>query len=122
MRPQPPHEGMRDYVEGSNEMETEEGKSATTVPARRPVVVTTEYRGVFFGYAEDTSGEAIRLSRARNCVYWPAEVRGFVGLATVGPLKGSRVGPPADIELRKVTAVLEVTPDAVARWEAAPWA
>ena len=32
-----------------------------------------------------------------------------------------RLGPPADIELRSITAVAEVTPVAVAAWEAAPW-
>jgi len=46
----------------------------------RPVVVTTAHRGVFFGYAGDTSGQTIKLERARNCVYWTSDVRGFIGL------------------------------------------
>ena len=87
----------------------------------RPVLVTTEYRGVFYGLAKDTSGDTIKLRRARNCLYWPSENRGFLGLAAEGPAPGSRVGPPADIELRKVTAVVEVSEEAVERWEAAPW-
>lgn len=88
----------------------------------RPVLVTTQYRGVFFGYAIDTGGDTIRLRAARNCVYWPTEQRGFLGLAKNGPLKGARVGPPADIELRGITCVAEVSPEAVQRWEAQPWA
>ena len=32
-----------------------------------------------------------------------------------------RIGPPADIELRAITAVCEVTPAAATRWNAAPW-
>jgi hypothetical protein len=88
----------------------------------RPVLVCTEFRGIFFGYATDTSGDAVKLSRARNCVYWPAAQKGFLGLAKDGPASGARVGPPADIELRRVTCVAEVTPEAVTRWEAAPWA
>jgi hypothetical protein len=48
-------------------------------------------------------------------------VRGFMGLASTGPSKSCRIGPPADITLRKITAVVEVTPEAVAKWEAAPW-
>jgi hypothetical protein len=76
---------------------------------------------VFFGYAEDTSGTTVKLSRARNCLYWPEAVKGFLGLASVGPLSGSRVGPAADIELRDVTCVAEVTPEAVALWESGPW-
>ena len=87
----------------------------------RPVLVTTSYRGVFFGYATDTNGETIKLKRARNVVYWPQSQKGFLGLAQMGPLDGARVGPAADIELRSVTAVAEVSPEAVARWEAAPW-
>jgi hypothetical protein len=97
-------------------------KRSKSEPAGRPVLVTTEYRGVFFGYSADTDGDTIKLRRARNCVYWPTTVRGFLGLATHGPLAGSRVGPAADITLRKVTSVIECTPEAVERWEAAPWA
>jgi len=88
----------------------------------RPVLVTTEYRGVFFGYATDTDGDTINLKRARNCIYWPPANKGFLGLAETGPIKGSRVGPPADIQLRKITCVAEVTEAAVKAWEAAPWA
>ena len=86
----------------------------------RPVLVTTEYRGVFFGYAEDTSGDTITLTNARNCIYWPSTQGGFGGLASEGPVKGSRIGARIDkIELRKVTSVAEVSGPAVAAWEAA---
>lgn len=87
----------------------------------RAVLVTTEYRGVFFGYATNTDGDTIKLRAARNCIYWPEKNKGFLGLASVGPVTGSRVGPPADIELRKITCVAEVTAEAVKAWEAAPW-
>lgn len=85
--------------------------------AERPVLVTTEYRGVFFGYAEDTSGDTITLKRARNCIYWSEKVGGFMGLAATGPDKKSRIGATVEqIELRKITAVAEVTPAAVEAW------
>ena len=87
----------------------------------RPVLVTTAHRGVFFGYAAETKGETIKLSRARNCIYWDAQTKGFLGLASTGPSSGCRVGQAADIELRNVTCVAEVTPEAVAKWEASPW-
>lgn len=86
----------------------------------RPVLVTTEYRGVFFGYATDTSGDTIKLSRARNCIYWSKSVGGFIGLAERGPDAQCRVGARADMDLRKITCVAEVTADAAAAWEAAP--
>lgn len=88
----------------------------------RAVVVTTEFRGVFFGYAEgDTSERTLKLRKARNCLYWPVESHGFLGLASVGPLAGARVGPAVDIELQGVTCVADCTPEAVEKWEAAPW-
>lgn len=87
----------------------------------RPVILTTAHRGVFFGYATDTSGETIKLRAGRNCVYWSADCKGFMGLAATGPTKSCRVGPAADIELRNVTAVLSVSAEAVKAWEAAPW-
>ena len=88
--------------------------------SKRAVLVTTEYRGVFFGYAEDTSGDTITLTKARNCIYWPSENGGFGGLASEGPAKGARIGAVVDkLELRKVTSVAEVSEIATAKWEAA---
>lgn len=87
----------------------------------RAVLVTTVHRGVFFGYATDTIGTTIRLRAARNCIYWPTDNKGFLGLAAMGPLKGARIGPAADIELRDITCVAECTAEAVEAWEAAPW-
>lgn len=87
----------------------------------RAVLVTTSSRGVFFGYAVNVDGDTIKLRRARNCLYWPPEVKGFLGLAESGPTVNSRVGPPADIELRGITSVSTVTSKAVKAWEAAPW-
>jgi hypothetical protein len=94
----------------------------SAAPVERPVLVTTEFRGVFFGYATDTKGDVITLKRARNAVYWARDCKGFVGLATSGPTSSCRIGPAADsLELRKITAVAEVSPEAVKAWEAAPW-
>lgn len=93
-----------------------------TKKAEKYVLVTTEHRGVFAGYATDTDGETIKLRQARNCVYWSAAVKGFLGLAATGPDAACRIGPAADLELRKITAVAAVTPEAQAKWLAAPWA
>ncbi len=89
--------------------------------AERAVLVTTTHRGVFFGYATKTDGKTIKLRAARNCIYWPAQNKGFVGLASMGPVNGARVGPSADMELRDITCVAECTDEAVKAWEAAPW-
>lgn len=89
--------------------------------AEQAVLVTTTHRGVFFGYATDIDGAAINLRAGRNCLYWPTENKGFLGLANMGPVKGARVGPPADIQLRDITSVALLTEAAVAAWESAPW-
>jgi hypothetical protein len=87
----------------------------------RYVMVTTEHRGVFAGYATDTSGDVIELRAARNCVYWSSDVKGFLGLAANGPSRDCKIGPPADLQLRKITAVASVTPEAQAKWENHVW-
>lgn len=87
----------------------------------RAVLVTTAHKGVFFGYATITDGNIIKLRAARNCIYWPIENKGFLGLASEGPIKGSRVGPAADIEIRDITCVAECSEVATTAWERAPW-
>ena len=81
----------------------------------RPVLICTEYRGVFFGYCEDTSGDIVHLKNARMAIYW-GTTKGVAELAATGPTGKSRIGAPADVELRKVTAVFEVTKEAEQKW------
>lgn len=95
------------------------GKQTTD---ERAVLVTTVHKGVFFGYATETGGATIKLRAARLAVYWSADLRGFMGLASVGPNSGCKIGPAADIELRDITSVVEVSPQAVTKWENQPWA
>lgn len=89
--------------------------------SERAVLVTTQHRGVFFGYATETGGSTIKLRGARCCVFWSQATKGFLGLASSGPDKDCRIGPKADIELRDITSVAEVTADAEKAWENAPW-
>lgn len=97
-------------------------KVASKTKVERAVLVTTAHHGVFFGYATDTSGETIKLRACRNCVYWSSDCKGFLGLAATGPTSRCKIGPPADVELRNITAVADVTDVAVKAWEASPWA
>lgn len=89
-----------------------------TAPEPRPVIVCTAHKGVFYGKAADTSGDIIHLKGAKMAIYW-GTTRGVMELASVGPNSKSRVSLPADIEVRSVTAIFEVTPEAAAKWEAA---
>jgi hypothetical protein len=93
----------------------------------RPVLITTAHRGVFFGYTEKSGEEiaksqVVSLKRARNCLYWSSDVKGFEGLAVTGPNSKCRVGPPADISLNAVTSCVEVEFEAAKAWEGGPWA
>ena len=89
---------------------------------KKPLVVTTAHRGVFFGYGEQTNKDTITLENARMCLYWPVENKGVMGLASDGPHKKARVSPAApSITLNNVTAVMDVTREAARAWESAPW-
>lgn len=101
-------------------------KQVTRKPVRKArwVVVTTEKRGVFFGLTTAKMGaEPLILDTPRMCVYWDQATKGVLGLAATGPTSGCRVtAAPQRIELRGVTSIMDCTPEAVAAWQAAPWA
>lgn len=87
-----------------------------------PLIVTTAHKGVFFGYGQPTNEKIIRIECARMCVYWSSDVKGVVGLAAAGPSKDCRIGPAAPaLTLQDVTAIMEVSPEAEAKWNQQPW-
>ncbi len=89
---------------------------------KKALVVTTSHRGVFFGYGTPTNEKVIKLENCRMCIYWSEDVKGVVGLAFTGPLKGSRVTPAApSMTLQDVTAIMEVTDKAIMAWEKVVW-
>lgn len=92
-----------------------------------PVLVTTEFRGVFFGYIDGdlppSLPGSVTLANARNCIYWSADVGGFLGLAKTGPSDGCRIGAQVDrLEVYKVTSICPVMEAAAKRWDGAPCA
>lgn len=93
----------------------------------RAVLVTTDKRGVFFGYLIgelDREIRVVKLAKCRMVVSWDAATRGVVGLASTGPTDGCRVTAAAgdESDLNSVTGVFGVTDAACARFEAGPWA
>lgn len=92
----------------------------------RWVVVTTGLRGVFFGRLAqndlDLGSERVVLTDAQMCIYWSKETRGVLGLASIGPQKGSRISAPVpELALLKVTSVTTCTEKAVEIWQSVPW-
>lgn len=87
--------------------------------SERAVIVTTSHRGVFFGYTDAKEGaEIIQLKRARMAIRF-GTTRGLMQLAQTGPTPSSKISDRADLEVRSITAVFAVTPEAVKAWEAA---
>jgi len=85
--------------------------------SERLVLVTTQYRGVFVGYATDTSGDRINLRDARMAIRWRTK-RGLMELCEIGPPRDALISCRADIEIRAITGVFEVSDAAKAVWEA----
>lgn len=91
----------------------------------RAVLVTTDKRGVFFGFLVGEPSKAqVTLRACRMVVSWDPATRGIVGLVSAGPTPGCRITGAAGAAsiLYDVTSVLECTDAAKARFEAAPWA
>lgn len=88
----------------------------------KPVIVTTEHRGVFYGLADDNvsaTDESIKLKDCRMAIYW-GTTHGLLQLAHTGPTAKSRISAPADVEVNKITAVIDLAPEAAEAW--ASWA
>ena len=95
-----------------------------TAAKKRPVVVTTEHRGVFFGFMNGSteSDKVVALTDAQMCVYWSADVRGVLGLAATGPSGSCRITPAVPkLTVQDVTAVMDATDEAVKAWAQRPW-
>lgn len=86
-----------------------------------PVVVCTDKRGVVFGYTDNVDARPVRLTNARMCLYWSADVGGVFGLAEKGPTSGCKISAtvPA-LTLEGVTAVFGVDDVAEKAWNGAP--
>lgn len=71
---------------------------------------------------KDADKETLEAEEVRMAVYWSTDVRGVIGLASGGPTKSCRISPAAKkAVLKGVTAVLEITEEALAAWRKEPW-
>lgn len=86
----------------------------------KPVLITTEYRGVFAGLIPedaDLTARSMPLKNARMAIYW-GTTKGLMELCETGPTVKSKISAPADIPmLHGVTAVFDITSDAWKMWE-----
>ncbi|MEM6681841.1 MAG: hypothetical protein AAF607_06340 [Pseudomonadota bacterium] len=86
----------------------------------KPVLITTEHRGVFAGLIpedQDLSAKAMPLKAAKMAIYWSGK-KGLMSLCKVGPKSECRISAPADIPmLHDITAVFTITPEAWEAWK-----
>lgn len=90
----------------------------------KAVLVTTDNRGVYFGYVTDasTAPESLTLTDARVVVEWDTEMKGFLALAADGPNEMCRISrPTTKLVLYGVSTISEVSAEAAALWDLAPW-
>lgn len=91
---------------------------------KKAVVVTTDTtrRGVFGGFLVSHEKDVVVLEEARMAVYWSRDVHGILGLAANGPSENCRISPAAPIiKLDGVTAVMDMTDNALVAWRKQPW-
>lgn len=89
-------------------------------------LITTDNtkRGVFMGFIDpkDSELETLVAEEVRMAVYWSADVRGVLGLASTGPSKSCRISKAAPkATIKGVTAVIEITEEALKAWRKEPW-
>lgn len=90
--------------------------------ATKPILVTTQHRGVFAGLVpedQDLNARTMSLKSARMAIYWGTK-HGVAQLAATGPTSNSRIGAVADIPaLHDITAVFAITDEAWEKWQSA---
>lgn len=88
----------------------------------KPVLVTTQHRGVFAGLVpanQDMTARTVALQGAKMAIYW-GTTKGVMELAQTGPTSKSRISAAADIPaLHDVTAIFTISEEAWQKWSAA---
>ena len=87
----------------------------------KPVLVRTLSAGVHFGYLVNREGKEVTLERSRRIWRWYGAWT-LSEIATAGlDEKKSKVAAPVTITLTEVIEIIDCTPEAVAKIEAAKW-
>ncbi len=82
------------------------------------VIITTSFRGVYFGRLLSRSENTCLLGDARMCIYW-GTTEGVDELAATGPTAKSKIGARVRrVRLFGLTSIADVSPEAAAKWEA----
>lgn len=90
------------------------------------VLITTDNtkRGVFSGFIDpsDVDKQTMIVEELRMCVYWSADMKGVLGLASMGPSKTCKISKAVKkATLQGVTAVVELSDGVIEKWRKEPW-
>lgn len=90
------------------------------------VLITTDSskRGVFSGLIspDDIEKETLTVEEMRMAVYWSQDMKGVLGLASMGPSKTCRISKAVKrATISGVTAVVELSDEAYKNWQKEPW-
>lgn len=90
------------------------------------VLITTDSskRGVFSGFisTDDLEKEVLTVEEMRMCVYWSTDMKGVLGLASEGPSKTCKISKAVKkATISGVTAVIELSDEALKKWQKEPW-
>ncbi len=88
----------------------------------KPVLITTQHRGVFAGLIpddQDLAAKAMPLQGARMAIYW-GTTKGLMELCETGPTSKSKISAPAEIPmLHDITAIFAISDKAWEKWNKA---
>lgn len=90
------------------------------------VLLTTDTtkRGVFAGFInpEDMDKQTLQVEELRMCVYWSTDMKGVLGLASMGPSKTCKISKAVKKAIiQGVTAIVEISEEALKNWRKEPW-
>jgi len=88
----------------------------------KPVIITTSYKGVFFGKInpDHKTSKILEVHDCRNVRYWSSETNGFQGLSNNGPNKDCKISTKSggEVVLHEVTSVTFCSDEAAKKWDA----
>lgn len=88
----------------------------------KPVIVRTYSAGAHFGYLKARDGKEVQLERSRRIWRWYGAWT-LSEIATAGlDVTKSKIGAPVSITLTEAIEIIDCTPAAVEKIEAAQWA
>ena len=93
------------------------------VKKTRTVIVTSQYRDLYYGEVAATDAEivktkAVSVAKCRHIAYWTGPKGGLTGLAAEGPSAQSRIGAECEALITGVAHILVVSPEARLRFAA----